>query len=108
VLAEKIETIVSRNITNSRMRDYYDVYILTKLQGDNINFNLLKSAIQATTERRNTVGTIKNASHLMIDIRANDELQKLWKSYRADYEYAKDIEWHDVCETITDILIKTI
>ena len=29
ILAEKIETILSRNILNTRIRDYYDVYILT-------------------------------------------------------------------------------
>jgi predicted nucleotidyltransferase component of viral defense system len=41
-LAEKIETIISRNIANSRMRDFYDVYILKKLQANNINFELLR------------------------------------------------------------------
>ena len=108
VLAEKIETIISRNIANTRMRDYYDVYILMKLQGDNINFELLKSALRATSERRNSADIMKNASLLMENIRGNDELQRLWKAYRADYEYAKDIEWQDTCDAISAVLTKTM
>ena len=27
VLAEKLETVISRNVTNTRMRDFYDIYI---------------------------------------------------------------------------------
>lgn len=34
VLAEKLETVVSRNVTNTRMRDFYDIYILQKLYGE--------------------------------------------------------------------------
>ena len=29
VLAEKFETIITRGTTTSRMRDFYDIYILT-------------------------------------------------------------------------------
>jgi len=108
VLAEKVETIISRNITNTRMRDYYDIYILMKLQTDNINFGLLKSALQATSERRNTVKNIKNAFLIFEDIKVNSELQSLWGAYRVDYEYAKNIEWQDVCVAIIEILEKII
>ena len=36
VLAEKLETVVSRNVTNTRMRDFYDIYILQKLYGEQL------------------------------------------------------------------------
>ncbi|MBU3112070.1 nucleotidyl transferase AbiEii/AbiGii toxin family protein [Clostridium lacusfryxellense] len=39
VLTEKLDTMVSRN---DRMRDFYDVYILTKLQAGNIKLPKLK------------------------------------------------------------------
>lgn len=32
IMAEKLETVVSRGDQNTRPRDYYDVYILAKLQ----------------------------------------------------------------------------
>ncbi len=37
VLAEKLETVISRGITNTRMRDYYDIHILIKLYGNTLN-----------------------------------------------------------------------
>ena len=50
VLAEKIETIITRGILNTRPRDFYDVYILTKTQG--YNAETLRKAIFATSEHR--------------------------------------------------------
>ena len=50
VLAEKVELIISRGVANTRMRDFYDIYILTKLQGENINSSLFKKALAATSK----------------------------------------------------------
>lgn len=36
ILAEKLETIISRGDQNTRPRDYYDIYILTKLQAEKL------------------------------------------------------------------------
>ena len=104
VLAEKIESIISRNITGTRMRDYYDVHILTKLRKDEIDINLLKKALHATSERRNTLKVIENASQIMIDIKTSEELQKLWQSYTEIYEYAKDISWEEIFISLEKIM----
>lgn len=45
VMAEKLETVIARNITNTRMRDYYDIYILLKLYGSTLNTKVLGEAI---------------------------------------------------------------
>jgi predicted nucleotidyltransferase component of viral defense system len=37
IIAEKFETIISRNIDNTRMKDYYDLYMFVNLKWDNIN-----------------------------------------------------------------------
>jgi len=106
ILAEKIETVIRRNIANSRMRDYYDIYILMKLKEQNINFELLKSALQATSKNRDSTSVIKNTFVIFEDIKINVQLQNLWESYCADYEYAKDIKWNNVCASIHEILLK--
>ena len=49
VLAEKVESIISRGIANTRMRDFYDIYILTKFQVQNIDKDLFKKALIATS-----------------------------------------------------------
>ncbi len=48
VVAEKLETILSKGIANSRSKDYYDLYILRKTQFDNIDLQVLKEAYKQT------------------------------------------------------------
>ena len=52
IMAEKLETILSRGDQNTRTRDFYDIYILSKLQYSNIECNALRAALRATTEKR--------------------------------------------------------
>ncbi len=59
VLAEKLETVISRNVTNTRMRDFYDIYILQKLHGEQLNKEILWHALVATARKRGTLEQIK-------------------------------------------------
>ena len=59
ILAEKLETVISRGEQNTRPRDYYDVYILSKLRNSEINYNLLKVALKATSEKRGSFEVLK-------------------------------------------------
>ena len=45
-MAEKLETVISRNVTNTRMRDFYDIYILQKLYGEQLKKEVLWKAYQ--------------------------------------------------------------
>ena len=55
VLAEKLETVVSRNVTNTRMRDFYDIYILQKLYGEQLQKQVLWTALVATAKKRGNI-----------------------------------------------------
>jgi predicted nucleotidyltransferase component of viral defense system len=60
VLAEKIETLISRTTTtNSRMRDFYDIYILTQLYGTDLDVDVLTSALAATAGKRGHTELLK-------------------------------------------------
>ena len=96
VLAEKMETILSRELTNTRTRDFYDVYILMKLQAENIDFELLKEATLATAKRRGSEGVLSMGSEILSDIFSDDRMAKAWRAYQKNYGYAKDIEWDEV------------
>ena len=61
VLAEKLESMIARTITNTRMRDFYDVYTLLKISSDIIDFKILKLALKATSTKRNTSELMINA-----------------------------------------------
>ena len=55
VLAEKLETIISRSTINTRMRDLCDIFILKKLKADYINQKLSAKALNGTATKRGTV-----------------------------------------------------
>lgn len=58
ILSEKIETIISRGNQNTRMRDFYDVYILLKLKSKNIDYNILRLAIEETSQKRDSLNLL--------------------------------------------------
>jgi len=108
VLAEKLETIISRSDQNTRPRDFYDVYVLQKLQSHNIEIELLREAIVATSEKRNSLQIIKNYKHIIEIIRDSNVMNQRWKSYQKDFDYAKDIEFEEVCDAVLEITDKCI
>ena len=104
VLAEKLETMISRGTTNTRMRDFYDVYILTKIQADNINHKLLEEALNATAIKRGTLALFKNKSLIITEIETASVMQDLWNRYKKNYDYAEAISWGDVMSAVKSVL----
>ena len=100
VLAEKLETIISRGTTNSRMRDFYDIFILTKLQAGNINQKLLIEALNETAKKRGTVTLFNNKALIASEISSSSILQDLWTKYQKKYDYAEDVSWNDVISAV--------
>lgn len=106
ILAEKIETVISRGDQNTRPRDYYDIYILTKLQYLNIDIRTLKTALDATVEKHGSKMVLKDYCKIMDVVRNSKIMQKQWDNYRKDFEYAADIAFMDVCNTIVQLMDK--
>ena len=104
IMAEKLETIISRGDQNTRPRDYYDVYILTKLQYSNIEFNALMTALNATTEKRGSTAVIKDYHRIMDTVRGSEIMHKQWNNYQKDFEYASDISFEDACDTVVQLM----
>lgn len=80
VLAEKLETVISRGITNTRMRDYYDIHILIKLYVNTLNGKVLGEALLATAKKRETEYHLNDAQEIFDEIQNDSNMQKLWKS----------------------------
>lgn len=98
VLAEKLETVISRNITNTRMRDFYDIHILLKLYGNTLDKTTLSNALQATAKKRQTVRHLSDAQEIFEEVQNDSNMQKLWKAYQKKFSYASDISWETVME----------
>ena len=104
VLAEKLETIFSKVETSSRTRDYYDIYLIYKINFEIINQDYLRKAVQKTFEKRKFEGNIIN---ILTKIKDSEILKIRWESYSRKNNYAKDISYEDVIECL-EILVRVI
>ena len=104
ILAEKLETIISRGDQNTRPRDYYDVYILTKLQQENIDPKVLKEAIAATAAKRGSSAVIGRYARIMDAVANSPDMRMQWNHYRKEFEYAENIEFDEACDAVVKIM----
>lgn len=98
ILAEKLETIITRSIANTRLRDFYDLRILYDTV--DIDFERLKAAFLATCERRNSVNVVANKDVVMGQIENDIGLIKLWENYQRKYDYAREYSWYDIMSVL--------
>ena len=96
ILAEKYETIIRRNITTTRMRDFYDLYTLYKLKKDQIDYEILKEAIEKTSNKRGSWEIMKDYKEIIEDIKEDSYLRFLWKVYLKENKYIGDLTFDKI------------
>lgn len=103
ILAEKFEAVIKRGIAGTRIRDFYDVYMLINTQEENINKKLLKTAINLTSEHRESLDLIHNWESTLKLLAEDEDMKKRWKVYQKTYFYAKDIEYDQLIKSIEKV-----
>lgn len=104
ILAEKLETVISRSDQNTRPRDYYDIYVLMKLQSHNIDLPSLKEALAATCKKRGSAETVKEYKQIMDRVKNSTVMQEQWIRYQKEFDYASDIPFEDTCDTVISVM----
>lgn len=104
ILAEKLETVISRSDQNTRPRDYYDIYVLMKLQSHNIDLPSLKEALAATCKKRGSEETVKEYKQIMDRVKNSTVMQEQWTRYQKEFDYASDIPFEDTCDTAISVM----
>ena len=108
LLAEKLQTVLARSVANTRMRDFYDIYILWNLENESIDRDLLRDAYKATAHSRSTEGLLIDAEQIMEDIAVSEHMEKLWNNYKESNRYVGELSWNEVLDTVTDIVLYEI
>ena len=104
ILAEKIETILRRGKFNSRMKDFYDVnFFLTKLRNE-IDIEIIKTAINNTFSKRGSFRYLNNYERIINSIKDNERIKKLWNTYCKKYKYAKDVDINEIFELLFNFI----
>jgi hypothetical protein len=100
VLAEKLETLLARGVANTRMRDFYDIYVLENSQSHNIDQALLKKAFVNTSKNRGSSIVTAGMDVILDEVETSPEMMGLWKNYQRKFEYAADIGWINIMHAV--------
>ena len=103
LLAEKLETIMSRAEGNTRMRDFYDIYILTSLENIDINEALLRNAFRNTCVHRGSEKNIIQFNEILSKIDSSKVMSDLWNVYKSDNDYVSDLSWNTVIAKVKEL-----
>jgi predicted nucleotidyltransferase component of viral defense system len=101
ILAEKVETIFRRSALNTRLRDFYDVFIIMKTQHQAINKNIFLRAMNATCKKRKSIGALQDKDRILLTIQSDRIMRQRWDRYCKDNYYATGIDF----DTVIDVLI---
>lgn len=106
ILAEKLETIISRGEASTRPRDRYDLYTLYHMKYNQLDFSLLKQALENTCRRRGTLEFLKSWKE-QVDSIVNSNYQKdLWNKYQLQFTYAREIAFEDSVSIVFQVMEK--
>lgn len=106
ILAEKLQTIYSRSFLNSRSKDFYDIYILSKLKTDDIDFVQLKLACERTFTYRDTELNFNDIIQLLNSFKNDSTQHQQWKNYSKKYHYTKKISFLEILDEIILLVSK--
>ncbi|AVM69204.1 nucleotidyl transferase AbiEii/AbiGii toxin family protein [Lachnospiraceae bacterium oral taxon 500] len=104
VLAEKLETVISRSVTNTRMRDFYDIHILLKSQ--NIDADILALALERTAKKRGNFNLLENAESVLKVVKSDEDMKRLWDIYQKKFKYAGEYTWDEVIHSVRELSIE--
>lgn len=100
ILAEKYQTIMQRNVDNTRMRDFYDFHVLYSLYKDRINMETVKEAVLKTVEHRESTHIFEDRETILQAL-TSEVLQSLWGRYQRNNIYAQGLSYLEILKTIT-------
>ena len=100
IIAEKLQAVLERKLTNSRMKDYYDLYFFVYYKWSEIDKEILVEAIIRTFATRNSITELKNISETIKSLQGNEFLNRLWLDYREKHHYSKNINFEDTIKAI--------
>lgn len=107
IIAEKYESIIKRNITTTRMRDFYDLYTLYNLKKSEIDIDILSTAIKRTSSKRESSQIMKISEEIIEDIQNDPYLKELWDVYVSENKYIGELSFDNVVDVIKIISKKT-
>lgn len=103
ILAEKYETIIRRNIGNTRARDFYDLYVLFNSRKEEIRQDVLKLAVKHTGEKRDSLDELNEYEEICQELQEEEAIKRLWENYAKENSYAEHLKYEDIIDTVVTV-----
>ncbi|HOT60616.1 MAG TPA: nucleotidyl transferase AbiEii/AbiGii toxin family protein [Spirochaetales bacterium] len=103
VMAEKVETILSRGVFSTRPRDYYDIYILGTTQ--KYDKALFLEALSATAEHRGSKAILSAREDIFENISKSRDLRQMWSKYQKKFPYAHDVTYDAILKVLHSLIL---
>ena len=103
IIAEKYETIIRRNIGTTRARDFYDLYMFYNLYQDIIDYDMLKTAVKRTAEKRGSEGELADWISICDEMMQDSSLESLWENYRINNAFSSVTTFVDVMNAVKEV-----
>lgn len=104
ILAEKVQTILARERVNTRMRDFYDIYVLQEKYNSKIKTDIFQKAYEATCRKRGTLYLFGNETEILDIIASDDKINNQWISYQKKFAYASNISFKEIIICIKQLI----
>lgn len=101
VLAEKLETILNKLDTSSRMKDYYDIYLIYKFKFAELNKENFMMAVKKIFEKRKFQGNLIGSLNV---IKQSSILKEKWSNYARKNNYAREIEFEEILAFLEEFI----
>ena len=101
VLAEKIETILSKLEASSRMKDYYDIYLIHKFKFNKINKTKFRGAVEKKKKKREFNADLIVNLNVVKDSKI---LRDKWTSYSRKNSYARNLEFDETIKCLEEFI----
>lgn len=101
ILAEKIETILSKLEASSRMKDYYDIYLIHRFKFNKINKTKFRGTVEKTFEKREFNADLIASLNVVKDSKI---LRDKWVSYSRKNSYARNLEFDETIKCLEDFM----
>ena len=104
IIAEKFESIISKNISTIRAKDFYDIYIIVNNHLDKVNKITLVKAIEITFKHKNTNLNIEYLNDIFEIIKDSIVLKELFDNYSKKLNYVRNVKFEDTIASIKQII----
>lgn len=110
IMSDKFQTVIafgSVDDTNSRMKDYYDIYVMNQLYKD-LNYDKVYQSVKKTMKQRGTDVPTQHFIKVLDFLQASQTQQNYWERFKERYPYASDISFVEVMAEIKSVNQKIV